>query len=180
MSSVACKISTLKTGASRSERVSHERLPCGGRLISTNHRCGFFSRYKRAPCEPSKRSEAVSNMIRAVFTDAHDILKLSGQKSSAIFAQRRNTSGCFAVAIVSIDCVERDVAVRLKVIASRIDEPPSAGDPIATHTGIREGLRLKTRATPLAPVGERRVTVDFVVHAYRSCVPGMALVLPGT
>jgi hypothetical protein len=83
----------------------------------------------------------------------------------------------FAVAILPIDCVERDVAVRLKVIASRIDQPPSAGDPLATHAGIREGLRLKTRATRLAPVGERRVTVDFVVHAHRFVLESPVLIL---
>ncbi|HWO38757.1 MAG TPA: hypothetical protein VNO32_59035, partial [Candidatus Acidoferrum sp.] len=76
----------------------------------------WIAEHKRAQLEPSKRSEAVSNVIRTVFTKAHDILQLSGQKSSAILAQRRNSSVRFAVAILPIDCVERDVAVRLKVI----------------------------------------------------------------
>jgi hypothetical protein len=65
--------------------------------------------------EPSKRSQAVSDAIRTVFTNSYDILQLSGQKSSAILAQPRNSSRRLDVAIIPIDCINqqsRSVAQR--------------------------------------------------------------------
>jgi hypothetical protein len=117
--------------------------------------------------EPSIGSQPVSNAIRTVFTDSYDVLQLSGQKSSAILAQPRNSSRRLMVTL-AIDRIKRNVPLRLQIIISRVDQSSSACYSIAAHARIRKRLCLKTRAPGVAPVWELRITVDFVQHASRS------------
>jgi hypothetical protein len=67
---------------------------------------GLFIRIakeKRARLEPSERSQSVTHAIGAVVVNSYDILKLSGQKSSAVLSQLRSCSRRFDVVALPVE-----------------------------------------------------------------------------
>jgi hypothetical protein len=94
--------------------------------------------------EPSKRSQAVSDAIRSVFINSYDILQLSGQKSTAILAQARNSTRRLIFAI-PIDRMKRDVTVgSLRVADDFLRERAGTAKP-------KDMLKYLRRAPKVAP-----------------------------